>query len=317
MIRNFRQIIAVTLAAMFPRGGSERLLAIFVSASLPAALLAAWYAAVALPQPAGLAGWSQEWWRLQAGLRQLLPMLAVAGLAGLAWERLFAICRGRQEQHEQPCRHEPAGIGCAPATPLWLVVLGMSFGALFGAHAFGGTGCYGASPAVVGALFLHFAYPSILAGSLPWVVLAGYAEAGAAGVPAYAFVATCAAGGFTLVASGATSARTLLGALLGLAAAATLHDEVSLIDHAALGSFAFCWAFLLTDPSTQALTRAGRWLHGALFGVLLVLIRATDPAAPDGVLFAVLLAGLLVPLFDYIALSLLRLRRGTTLELRT
>lgn len=317
MNRNLRQTFVALVAAVFPRGGSERLLAIFVSASLPAALLAAWYAGAAPPAPTESGDWSQEWLRLQAGLRLLLPMLAVAGLVGLAWERLFAVCRGRTPDAGWFMAAWLFVLLLPPATPLWLVALGMSFGALFGAHVFGGTGRYVASPAVVGALFLHFAYPSILAGALPWTTIAAYSAPATPGVPAYAFLVTCAAGAFTLVASGATSARTLLGALLGLTMAAALHDALSVFDHAVLGSFAFCWAFLLTDPSTQALTRAGRWLHGALFGVLLVLIRAADPAAPDGVLFAVLLAGLLVPLFDYIALSMLRLRRGATLELRS
>ncbi|MBT8086092.1 MAG: RnfABCDGE type electron transport complex subunit D, partial [Woeseia sp.] len=249
-------------------------------------------------------------------LRQLLPMLGVALITAFAWERLFAISRRRAPDAGWLMAAWLFVLLLPPVTPLWLVALGMSFGALFGAHVFGGTGCYVASPAVVGAIFLHFSYPSILADSPPWISIAESVASNAPGVLAYVFFLTCAAGAFTLVASGAASARTLLGALFVLLPAVFFSEMLIAAEHVAAGSFAFCWAFLLTDPTTQALTRAARWLHGVVFTLLVVLIRTADPAGPDGVLFAVLLAGLLVPLLDYVVLSIQRSRRGTTLELR-
>ena len=67
-----------------------------------------------------------------------------------------------------------------------------------------------------------------------------------------------------------------------------------------MGNAAFVLAFLLVDPSCASLTRIGRWMHGAVFGVLLVIIRTFDPAHPEGALFAALLAALTVPLIDYL-----------------
>ncbi len=311
-----RQSWPALMAALFPRGGCERLLAIFISASLPAVLLSAWYAGQAVAVPAELSGWSREWFSVRMGLQQFLPLFVVAALTGFAWERLFAIVRKRVPDAGWFMAAWLFVLLVPPSTPLWLIVLGMSFGAFFGAHVFGGTGCYVASPAVIAALFLHFAYPSALGDGLPWVALAGSAPAAETGLVAYAFLVTCLAGAFTLVASGAASARTLMGALVALPVAAFFHDSMTAAEHAVIGSFAFCWAFLLTDPSTEALTRAGRWMHGGVFALLVILIRANDPAGPDGVLFAVLLAGLLVPLFDYTALAILRARHGTTLALR-
>jgi Na+-transporting NADH:ubiquinone oxidoreductase subunit B len=60
--------------------------------------------------------------------------------------------------------------------------------------------------------------------------------------------------------------------------------------------------FVATDPSTGPLTRPARWVHGFMVGLLAVLLRAFDPSHPEAGLQAVLLAGLMVPLLDYLAL---------------
>lgn len=66
-----------------------------------------------------------------------------------------------------------------------------------------------------------------------------------------------------------------------------------------LGSGATCLGalFIATDPVTAATTPKGRWLYGALIGVLLWAIRSFS-AYPDGVAFAVLLANWLAPTID-------------------
>lgn len=316
MTSSLRQAGKALLAEYFPGGGSERLLAIFISASIPAALLAAWHVGVATASPQGVQGWFGEWMSLWHGLLRLFSMVAVAAACGFAWECIFAALRRRGPDASWLMSAWLFALLLPPTTPLWLVIVGMSFGALFGSQLFGGTGCYVASPAVVGALFLQFSYPSILAGELPWIVLANDAAMDNDTSLASIFFLVSAAGAFTLVAAGAASARSLCGALLALLFAAAIDDSRSVAEHATTGSFAFCWAFLLTDPTTQALTQGARWLHGAAFASLVVLIRATDPAQPDGVLFAVLLAGLLVPLFDFLVLSVQQARHRETCGLR-
>ncbi len=69
-----------------------------------------------------------------------------------------------------------------------------------------------------------------------------------------------------------------------------------------VGNAAFLLAFVLTDPSTTPLTRAGRWMCGALFGALTVLVRLFDPSHPEAALYAALFATLSVPLLDWLAL---------------
>ena len=117
---------------------------------------------------------------------------------------------------------------------------------------------------------------------------------------------------------GAASPRTLLGALGGVMLVATLFNLLGEAPanalpwywHLVLGELAVGVVFIATDPGTGALTRAGRWLHGLMVGSLTVLIRVLDPAHPDGTLFAILLAGLTVPLIDYLVVRGHLVRRG-------
>lgn len=104
---------------------------------------------------------------LAAGAAFLVPRLAVASVVSLFWAGLFARLRG--------LRLDPGWFISAwlftlllPAgIPLSFVVWGLSFGLVFGCHVFGGTGRYIVSPALLGAVFLTFAYPSAMDGQ--WV----------------------------------------------------------------------------------------------------------------------------------------------------
>jgi len=64
------------------------------------------------------------------------------------------------------------------------------------------------------------------------------------------------------------------------------------------GSFLFAAFFMITDPvSSSQTTNAGRWIYGAFFGILTVLIR-TFSTWDEGVTFAILLANMFAPLLD-------------------
>ncbi len=64
------------------------------------------------------------------------------------------------------------------------------------------------------------------------------------------------------------------------------------------GSFLFAAFFMITDPvSASQSTNAGRWIYGAMFGILTVLIR-TFSTWVEGVTFAILLANMFAPLLD-------------------
>jgi Na+-transporting NADH:ubiquinone oxidoreductase subunit B len=58
--------------------------------------------------------------------------------------------------------------------------------------------------------------------------------------------------------------------------------------------------FCITDPvSASQTTNGGRWIYGAIFGVLCVLIR-TFSSWPAAVTFAVLIANMFAPLLDHL-----------------
>ena len=47
------------------------------------------------------------------------------------------------------------------------------------------------------------------------------------------------------------------------------------------------------------MTATGKLVYGALIGVLTALIRVINPAFPEGIMLAILLANVFAPLIDY------------------
>src|SRR5690606_39702679 len=69
--------------------------------------------------------------------------------------------------------------------------------------------------------------------------------------------------------------------------------------HLSLGGFAFGMVYMATDPVSAAMTDTGKWIFGALIGLMVVLIRVMNPAFPEGVMLAILFANLCAPLIDH------------------
>lgn len=66
------------------------------------------------------------------------------------------------------------------------------------------------------------------------------------------------------------------------------------------GSFLFAIMFMATDPvSASQTTNAGRWIYGALIGILTVVIRNFS-IWPEAMTFSILLANTFAPLLDHI-----------------
>lgn len=74
---------------------------------------------------------------------------------------------------------------------------------------------------------------------------------------------------------------------------------LSPLDQLLLGGFAFAIVFMATDPVTASRTNAGKWIYGALIGVMAVLIRTYNNGYPEGAMLAVLLGNALAPLIDW------------------
>jgi Na+-transporting NADH:ubiquinone oxidoreductase subunit B len=56
---------------------------------------------------------------------------------------------------------------------------------------------------------------------------------------------------------------------------------------------------MATDPVSAAATSTGMWIYGFLIGVLSILIRAVNPAYPEGVMLAILFMNVFAPLIDH------------------
>jgi Na+-transporting NADH:ubiquinone oxidoreductase subunit B len=279
----------------------------FLLASFPALLLSLW--SIGLIKP---------------GLSLFIPRLAIAILTSLVWVFLFARLRDRQP--------DPGWLYCAwiftllmpAAIPLPLIIIGLSFGLVFGSLVFGGTGRYFVNPALLGAAFLLLAYPALMNGHwLPagdaastWSVASGQGtavlsetgvrwldvaigrEVAALGVPA---AGACLAGALFLILIGLASWRIVIGGLLGMVAVSVGFDSIAWHWQPMLGNFAFALAFIATDPTTTPASRGGRWILGLTFGAVTVVIRMLNPEHPEGTVFALLLASSLAPLADHLA----------------
>ncbi len=108
--------------------------------------------------------------------------------------------------------------------------------------------------------------------------------------------------------------RVMFGAVLGLVATAIITNLVAPFSsnsmftipphyHLVMGSFLFGTAFMATEPVTGCHTNQGRWVYGILFGSLTVIIRAINPAYPEGVMLSILFVNAFAALIDWFVIQ--------------
>ena len=120
-------------------------------------------------------------------------------------------------------------------------------------------------------------------------------------------------GGVFLLVTRVGSWRTVAASLGSFAAlAAALHwaqpDRYGpVLWHLLAGGFLFAAFFMATDPVTGPMTNAGKWVYGALIGVITVLIRNLTGYV-EGAMFAILLGNIVAPILDEVVFHF-RLRR--------
>ncbi|MGA0242246.1 MAG: RnfABCDGE type electron transport complex subunit D, partial [Candidatus Marinamargulisbacteria bacterium] len=123
-------------------------------------------------------------------------------------------------------------------------------------------------------------------------------------------VLLCLVGAAILIGTGVGSWRTMVACVIGVVAMAGLFNlvatdttipflSVSPVWHLVIGSFAFGAVFMATDPVSSPDLNTSKWIYGFLIGVLTVIIRAVNPAYPEGVMLAILLMNIFAPLIDY------------------
>ncbi|MEM1377379.1 MAG: NADH:ubiquinone reductase (Na(+)-transporting) subunit B, partial [Pseudomonadota bacterium] len=259
------------------------------------------------------------------GALYFLPIYIVTLVAGGIFEVIFATIR-KHEVNEGFLVTSMLYTLILPATtPLWQVALGIIFGVVIGKEVFGGTGKNFLNPALTGRAFLYFAYPAQLSGDSVWVPVDGFTGATALAVSAADGVQELAARGMSwwdsflgfvpgsmgetstlaaglglifLLATRIANFRMVVGCLGGMIAFSLLLNFIGSDTnpmfampwywHLVLGGYAFGLVFMVTEPVSGSHTNMGRYIYGALIGVMVVMIRVINPAFPEGMMLAIL-----------------------------
>lgn len=114
-------------------------------------------------------------------------------------------------------------------------------------------------------------------------------------------------GAVLLIITGVASWKIMTSVFLGGVGTALLLNALAVnvvmamppLYHVLLGGFAFGAVFMATDPVTASRTEKGKWIYGALIGVLAVLIRVFNPGYPEGMMLAILFMNAFAPLIDF------------------
>jgi Na+-transporting NADH:ubiquinone oxidoreductase subunit B len=271
------------------------------------------------------------------GFLYFLPIFIIALLAGAFWESLFAQLRRRPVDEGLLAIAWLFALVMPATMPAYGIILGMSFAIVVGKGVYGGTGRYIVSPVVLGFAFLMFSFSDLFFGLGAWIPVPGYdepstielaiEEGGVAALQAVDYhwwklfignqpgpvgatsILGCLLGAVFLVLSGTASWRIMAGSLVGMVAAVLLLNtlgpednpmfQVSWYWHMVIGGWAFATVFVATDPVAAAVTNPGRWAFGLMVGLLTIIVRVTNPSLFQGAVFAILLASVFSPLFDY------------------
>ncbi len=267
------------------------------------------------------------------GALYFLPVYIVTLVVGIFWETLFACVRKHSISEGLLVTTLLFPLIVPPGIPLWQVALAITFGVVIGKEVFGGVGMNILNPALVARVFLYFAYPGQISGDAVWVAVDGYTQATplgslANGVPGYGYTwwqafaglmpgsmgetsaLACLLGAAILIITKVGSWRIMAGCTIGMVATALLLNivgsesnllfGVNPLWHLVLGGFAFGTIFMATDPVSAAHTRPGQWWYGALIGFLTILVRAINPAFPEGIMLAILFGNVFAPAIDKI-----------------
>lgn len=276
------------------------------------------------------------WDNMIQGATWFVPVYMVTFIAGGFWEVLFASIRRHEINEGFFVTSILFALIVPPSIPLWQVAMGISFGVVIGKEVFGGTGKNFLNPALAGRAFLFFAYPAQISGDAVWTAVDGFAGATALSITAEggmqqllgsgltwmdAFVGTMHGsigetstlaifiGGAVLLIMRIAAWRIVAGVMLGTIALSLLLNMIGSDTnplfampwywHMVVGGFAFGMIFMATDPVSASMTNTGKWIFGALIGVMVVLIRVVNPAFPEGMMLAILFANLCAPLIDH------------------
>jgi Na+-transporting NADH:ubiquinone oxidoreductase subunit B len=265
------------------------------------------------------------------GALYFFPVYIITLAVGGFWETLFAAVRKHEIAEGFLVSSLLFPLILPPDIPYWQVALGISFGVVIGKEVFGGVGMNILNVALTARAFLFFAYPAEISGDKVWVAVDGLSRAtplaqyadpilevtyswwdafwgfipGSMGETS---VVACLIGAVILIFTKIGSWRIMLSVLVGmLFMSFTLNFIGSSTNpmfnvppywHFVLGSFAFATVFMATDPVTAAYTIPGQFVYGFFIGIFGILVRAVNPAFPEGWMLAILFMNVFAPIID-------------------
>jgi Na+-transporting NADH:ubiquinone oxidoreductase subunit B len=273
------------------------------------------------------------------GALHYVPVVAATMLTGGIVEPLVAMIRKHEINEGFLVTGMLIPLTLPPTIPIWMVVIGTTFGIVFAKEIFGGTGMNFLNPALTARAFLFFSYPAAMSGEAPWIaadfskvdsfsgatLLSQAAATGSAALAKASWMDSflgfepgsmgetsalaCLLGAFVLVWTGIGSWRTMVGVVAGTTVMAVFLNVVGSETnpmfavpwywHAVMGGWAFGLVYMATDPVSSAFTNPGKLVYGAMIGVFVVLIRVVNPAYPEGMMLAILFMNMVAPLIDH------------------
>lgn len=217
---------------------------------------------------------------------RLIFFLVVAGF----WHVIFMLVRAQPPSWAGVVTALALAILAQQELGLVPLLIGTSFGVVIAELVFGGWGRNVLNPATVTLAFLGFGFPAA-----PWpdiIVPVGWAAVPVALIG---------------ILAGVMSLRIVAGAVVALGIAWMMGLDMSETYPTLLVGL----VLLVCDPVASASTALGRWLNGMLFGGLAAMFLAywSEAATVQIVVSAALLASLVAPILDEIAIALWLARR--------
>ena len=232
-----------------------------------------------------------------------------------------------------------------PCVPLWIVAVGGLFGIVVAKLVFGGVGNNIFNPAGIGRLFVLISFGSLLPNAstaidavttaTPLTLLATDGGSllenftlltdqysisdlligGTAGSFGETGRIAIIIGGIYLIYKKAADFRIILSSILMFVAMSFIFGMYNNLDSSfaiyqlLTGGILFGAVFMATDPVTGPSSPPARILYGILIGGISFIIRIFG-AAPEGVLFAILIMNMFAPLLDHYKFAKQKLNKG-------
>lgn len=316
---------------------SKRIMSLVVIALLPALLFGMYNIGYQNFAAAGELANASFWEMFFYGFLAVLPKILVSYIVGLGIEFAWAQWKKEEIQEGYLVTGILMPLIIPITCPLWILALSVAFAVIFCKEIFGGTGMNIFNVALSARAFLFFSYPGQMTGDSVWVAshqifglgntlpdattmatplgeLALHVDIpystydmliglipGSVGETS---VIAIAIGALLLLVTGIASWKTMLsvfvsGGLMAALFSALGMTSIAWYEHLILGGFCFGAVFMATDPVTSARTEKGKYIYGALIGVMTIIIRVMNPGYPEGMMLSILFANMFAPLIDY------------------